>query len=237
MRFVELCENRRYFSNPVAPLATANIRPKIGSISATPNQVFKGASVTLIAAGATDSDGSVARVEFYRDANGNGVFDKSLDTFLGADSSPRRGYRATLDTSRFGIGKAAVFARVRDNVGSSSRVVAGKITVKAQLNLRGDYEGSVNFDNGDADLLGATITRQTGQSFFHGVAMQTGAGVDFSFDGTVGKDTSISIVYAGDFTGKGNGAVSINGKIITGTFKTKGADGKTYTGKFSLHRI
>jgi hypothetical protein len=42
----------------------ANVRPRIASVTATPNPVTKGQAFALVANAETDQDGTVAKVEF-----------------------------------------------------------------------------------------------------------------------------------------------------------------------------
>ena len=85
--------------------------------------------MTLTANGVTDSDGTVAKVEFYRDTNGNGVIDVGTDTLLGTDTSSSGGWTYTASTSGFPLGSNTYLARAQDNssVWSSTVTATGTI--------------------------------------------------------------------------------------------------------------
>ena len=68
----------------------ANQMPTIGSLSVSPDPVTQGNSLTLTANSVADSDGTVAKVEFYRDTNGNGVIDVGTDTLFGDGHEQQR---------------------------------------------------------------------------------------------------------------------------------------------------
>ena len=233
--FVQALEDRWFFSVSAA-VGAVNVRPTIGAVIAAPNPVVKGAAVTLVASGASDSDGTIARVEFYRDVDGDGLFNRTIDTFVGADSSARHGYRVPVDSGTLNAGRTRFFARSRDDQGSGSKFVGTVLTVNNVLKLVGDYEGTIAFDDGTNDLLEGRVTSQTGQSFFHGTLHQVGAGANLSFDANVGSNNTVTIAYAGDASGTGTGRINARGTELKGTFKTKAANGQTFAGTFAIHR-
>src|SRR5205807_533583 len=61
--------------------------PTVGSLSATPSPVVTGKTLTLTAAGVSAPAGTVTRVDFYRDTNGNGQLDVGTDALLGTDTN------------------------------------------------------------------------------------------------------------------------------------------------------
>ncbi|MFN7429157.1 MAG: peptidylprolyl isomerase [bacterium] len=71
----------------------------------------------LYAVGVRDTDSAIARVDFYRDSNGNGTYDDGIDLELGSDSNPAGGYNARVDTSTFSVGANTIFARIVDTDG------------------------------------------------------------------------------------------------------------------------
>ncbi len=89
--------------------------PSIASLSATPQLVEPGMSVTLTAEGVTASDGAVAAVHFYQDTNDNGLFDDD-DLDLGRDTTIVGSVaRLTLDTTNLNVGTHTFFARAVDD--------------------------------------------------------------------------------------------------------------------------
>lgn len=61
--------------------------PVIAELSASPNPVSQGQLVTLTASDVIDPDGSpIVAVQFYRDADGDGAINPSIDDFLGSGS-------------------------------------------------------------------------------------------------------------------------------------------------------
>ena len=94
--------------------------PRIDSFfyTGSPNPVVQGGNL-LLSASASDPDGSVDRVEFYRDANGNGVLEAG-DEYVGSDSSPQGGEWTWYGEARWSPGIHKFFAKARDNEGQWS---------------------------------------------------------------------------------------------------------------------
>jgi len=92
--------------------------PRLESLfySGSPFPVVQGGQL-LLSASATDPDGSVDRVEFYRDANGNGVLEIGVDEYVGSDSSVQGGQWDWYGDVRWSQGTHTFFARARDNEG------------------------------------------------------------------------------------------------------------------------
>ena len=88
-----------------------NTPPSIGSLSVNPDPVMQGNSITLTANSVTDNDGTVAKVEFYRDTNGNGAIDVGTDTLLWTDTSSSGGWTCTVSTSGFPVGSNRYMTR------------------------------------------------------------------------------------------------------------------------------
>ena len=89
-------DNRLDWSSTVAQpgivQAPPNTPPTITSLSDSPDPVTQGNTLTLTANGVADSDGTVTRVEFYRDINNNSVLDVGTDQLLGEDTSSSGGW-------------------------------------------------------------------------------------------------------------------------------------------------
>lgn len=108
----------------VSTIVTVNAAPTIASVAPSPASVLRPAPLTLTANGLSDTDGTVAAVEFYRDANGNGTFEAGSDTLLGTDSNAAGGFTLTFSTAGFPSGNLTFFARARDNQGAFSAAVS-----------------------------------------------------------------------------------------------------------------
>ncbi|MBX3384412.1 MAG: peptidylprolyl isomerase [Phycisphaeraceae bacterium] len=84
----------------------------IGRLVTNPAQtVNRGAPLTLIAENVDVPDGSVLRVEFYRDVDGDGIFNPSVDSLLGVGTASGEDYILQISTDGFGEGAAGFFAR------------------------------------------------------------------------------------------------------------------------------
>jgi peptidyl-prolyl cis-trans isomerase A (cyclophilin A) len=74
----------------------------------------QGRSMPVFVPGVRDTDSAIARVDFFADANNDGVWDAG-DTLLATDSSSAGGYNARLDTSSLTPGNVTLFARIVEN--------------------------------------------------------------------------------------------------------------------------
>ena len=107
----------------------ANVPPTLTSLAGSSNQIVQGASFTLSANGAADSDGSVAWVSFYIDRNGDGVAQDS--ELLGVDSDGSNGYSLSLTTDQtagFELGILTFLARAEDDDGDTSPLRSHDVT-------------------------------------------------------------------------------------------------------------
>ncbi|MDA1274643.1 MAG: proprotein convertase P-domain-containing protein [Verrucomicrobia bacterium] len=100
------------------------IAPVVDAVSATPDPVTAGNSLTLTAAGVSDSDGIVVSVAFYRDSNGNGILDESADALIGTDTNDSDGWSVSSLTDGFVPGPQTYFAQAVDNDGLRSTPVS-----------------------------------------------------------------------------------------------------------------
>ncbi len=74
-----------------------SVLPTIADLIPSATSVARGASVTITASAVTAGGSPIARVEFYRDANDNGVVDSG--EFVSSDTNGDNGYRMVLSTS------------------------------------------------------------------------------------------------------------------------------------------
>jgi len=92
-----------------------NALPAVGSLAQTPGEVARPDLLTLTASDVVDPDGTVQRVEFYRDANGNGVLDPASDLLLGIDANGANGWGWNAVTTAWPLGEHVYFARAHDS--------------------------------------------------------------------------------------------------------------------------
>ncbi len=94
----------RTFSNP--ELSDLELPPIIGSLIATPDPVTRSSPLTIEASSLI---GSVGRVEFYRDADGDQA--GAASEFLGMDSNGTDGWQLTALTGGWPLGQITLLAR------------------------------------------------------------------------------------------------------------------------------
>lgn len=164
---------------PTTPVVTP---PALGSLSLSQASVAQGASVTLIAQGASASNG-VSAVSFYYDANGNGVLD-SGDTILGSDTTIVNGTaELPISTSGLAAGSYRFFSRTLDTNNQWSAALSTTLTVTAPLDDYGNSPATAS-----AITVGSTING----------SIETGGDQDwFKFQAVAGKKYTISTSLVG----------------------------------------
>lgn len=113
-----------------------NQPPVVSSISSSPRPLTNPGGTLTLSAKASDPDGLVTLVEFYRDTNNNGVLDVGTDLKLGQDTDPAGGWGiTTTNTAAFPTGDVRYFARATDNTGQISNVISavGQVNVPPTL--------------------------------------------------------------------------------------------------------
>lgn len=104
--------------------------PSIGALAGSTNTVGRNSTFNLLASGVTIPGAPLKTVEFYRDTNGNGVFDAGIDKKVAASSSAPGGTAAgKVSTKGFGVGDTMFFARAQDKSGAWGPAVAATITI------------------------------------------------------------------------------------------------------------
>jgi hypothetical protein len=211
------------------------VRPRIVSLTATPNPVKKGDTLVLVAAGASDADGRVAKVEFYRDANGNGLFEKNIDPLVGLDGSPRKGWNTYISTSTLAASKYTYFARSRDNLGEVSKPAVASSTVTTATSYLGLWKGIATFTKGDTGTtpLQMNVTSQTRQAYISGTFTQIDT---FNFSATIGKRNRFTMTFSKGNTGSASGVIDLATMTLTGSFNVTNSDG-TFAGTFTLTKV
>ncbi|MGQ0627699.1 MAG: beta strand repeat-containing protein, partial [Phycisphaerales bacterium] len=173
-----------------------NRTPTVSSLSRSIDPVVNvGDMLTLTASSVADADGTIARVQFYRDADGNGQFDANIDTLLGEDTSASGGYKLTFATTGFSTGTNRYYARVTDNDGGQSSVVTITNRVNAAPTFTTFSAGAAAVSRGASVVLtasGATDTDGTVSRIeFYRDANGNGT-FDAGTDILVGTDSSAS---------------------------------------------
>ena len=105
-----------------------NDAPTVGGLSLGPDPAIRLADLTLRAENVAD-DGAGVSVGFYRDTDGDGLFDVNVDAALGIDTDGSDGFQITVSTVGFGEGNQTYFAVATDadNVASLAAIATGSI--------------------------------------------------------------------------------------------------------------
>jgi len=121
----------RYYYTPrkVTINAPTNTGPSINVLSATPNPVARGQSVTLQAAGVADANG-VQRVDFYRDSNANGVLNLGVDESLGQGTRSGSDWSRSVATGGLALGTHRFFAVGYDTLDTRGGVAYRDVAVQ-----------------------------------------------------------------------------------------------------------
>jgi hypothetical protein len=203
----EVLEDRRLLSAVANSFAAAvpltlveaatNQAPTIGSLTDSPDPVVRGNNLTLTAGSVADSDGSVAKVEFYLNTDSNSTIDVGTDTLLGTDSDGSDGWTCTVSSSGFPAGPNTYMARAQDNSGDWSET---KTTT-----------GSVN---DDATAPGLLITYPTNGSTVYSASLTvTGTASDVDRGSNGVSSVMVNGVSATGGTASGSGTANWSATI------------------------
>ena len=122
-------DNNGGMTTAIGTATITNNLPTLASLASSAATAKRGTPVTLTAKGPVDVDGKVAKVEFYYDTNGNGVFDDGTDLKIDEDASALGGYTlAYIVPLGAPLGTMAFFARATDNDGGVGAPVSITIT-------------------------------------------------------------------------------------------------------------
>ena len=117
-------DNDGAWSEPVSTLVTVqNAVPVIESLSVSPDPVTRPGQFTLTASGVIDPDGTVARVEFYRETI-------SDETRLGTVEVNGPWSLSGVSTAGWVLGQHTLLARAQDNDGAWSEPATTTVTVQ-----------------------------------------------------------------------------------------------------------
>ncbi len=123
--------------------------PLFADFAANSPVVFAGDSLTLFA-DVSDTDGTVQRVDFYRDADNDGQVTGGVDEFLSTDTDGTDGWSHEMPAANFPVGSVAWLAVAADDANDTSLATASTQII-AQLDL----------DNYNITPLGNSITQAT----------------------------------------------------------------------------
>ncbi|MBI1249468.1 S8 family serine peptidase [bacterium] len=196
--------------NPT-PDPVQNQAPTLGSVYTNPTTVYLGetSSITITAQNAADADGSVAKVTFYRDSNGNGKWD-ATDSVLGSDSTISGGLASLTISNPFtSAGTQKIFAQATDNSGDLSNLVETLVTVvqpddyannaagAALISVGGSLSGKLNYA-GDVDYF--RFSAVAGKTYVIDTSHSSMAGSILSLYGSNGA-TKLTQDASGDSSG------------------------------------
>jgi hypothetical protein len=143
-----------------------NRPPAVASVGDSPDPSPVGGAFTLTAA-VSDADGTVARVDFYRESNGVAGLQggKGGDALVGTDSNKSGGYSVTVPTSGLAAGTYTFYALATDNAGAASAAGTSAPRTTHTLQSPGGISGVVfrdaDFDgvrdNGEAGIAGVKV--------------------------------------------------------------------------------
>lgn len=190
-------------SNTSIQIQGVNDAPSVGSVSTSLDFVRTGQTFILAASGVTDTDGTISRVRYYHDSNGNGTFDGG-DELLGEDTDGSDGWSfvATADPA-WGVGIFTLFAQTVDNEGGLSSAASTFVTVAVN---NGPLVATVTAVPGSATLnqrVTVTATGVNGMSrpvkkvYFY--EDTNGNGVWDARDKKIGTDSKLADGFSASF--------------------------------------
>ncbi len=182
--------------------------PTIGSLSASAPAIVHGQSLVLTANTVADADGTVTQVNFYRDANTNGVADTG--ELIGSDADPAGGYTLTVDTTALAYGSVQFLAVAVDNDSGAGAAVSAAVGIVHP------------FGSAPGQLLGASA----GATGNLNVTTQNGAGTPIVLQQAAGASTWT----ASDLQAK-TGCPEVTGEVVSWVDPK---DGRTYAAANSV---
>jgi hypothetical protein len=124
-----------------------NQAPKVSSITDAADPATVG-SIVALAAAATDPDGSVARVGFYRESNGVAGLQAGTggDTLVGTDFDKAGGFSVVVPTTGLAPGAYTYYALATDNAGAVSTAGSSAPKTTHTLQAPGSISGTIYRD-------------------------------------------------------------------------------------------
>ena len=189
-------DNNGLTSTPATATGTVLGEPSIGALSASPNPVPSGNTLTLSASAITDPNpgGSITAVSFYRETNGTPGLQTGIggDTLLGSGVDNGGTWIYNASTSSLAPGTYIVYAVATDNLGQTSSVansISADVNIIAVATPPTVVSVTTNDGEADANTTQASEVRQLVVTFSQAVDLtQPGAfslGV-YNLDGTGG---------------------------------------------------
>ncbi|MCP4712396.1 MAG: hypothetical protein GY869_27555, partial [Planctomycetes bacterium] len=126
-----------------------------------PDPVMQGFNLMLTANNVQDSDGTITRVEFYRDANNNGVLDVGVDNLLTIDTKNADGWFWFGSTSGFPITDITYFARAQDNDNAWSNIHSATSTIE-RFSVTAGLQNTKTVKYADPDGSNVTLKLNNG---------------------------------------------------------------------------
>lgn len=111
--------------------SVTNNLPTLTSLTLSGTSVSRGSTLTLTANAPTDIDGTIVRIDFYRDGNLNGVAE--ADELIGADTDEAGGYTLSFSTAALAVGPVTFLAVAVDNDNGVSSVSSAQATISNAL--------------------------------------------------------------------------------------------------------
>jgi beta propeller repeat protein len=111
--------------------------PRIERFYITPSSVAQG-DLFVLAVEASDSDGQLTKAEFYRDINGNGQIDVSVDQMVGEDTNYNLGF-GYMGYANLSMGSYQYLVRVQDDDGHWSDSATTQLTVSSSPAILGSF--------------------------------------------------------------------------------------------------
>ena len=206
-----------YTDNTVlVEVKSVNDAPTIDMLLDGPDPAIVGADLTLTVDTLIDDSASTT-VDFYRDADGNGILDTAVDQHLGSDSDAAGGWSLTVATTGFGEGAQTYYALATDAEGLQSGVAqtTGSVGIVGILD---------NADPGYTET-GSGWTDATSSESFNGAHREAPAGTGantakWQFTGLL-EDAPhrVFVTWAADATNATNAQYTVSdGGGAIGTF-------------------
>jgi|GEM_PF-1001650 len=214
--FAVVTDNEAAQSTTAGAVINVNTRPTAGALTITETTVIRGSTATGNVAAAADADGTISRVEFWLDRNGDSLI-TAADLRLGNGVRQTDGsYRLTFSTAAFAAGLNNVLAQSIDNRGGRSNASLSTLTVTN----RGPIAGTLAI--APAILATPGISRLTltvtGLSDPDGVISRVRFYRDS--DGIAGLDTSTDELVGEDLLAAGGWSISAATTGVGGTSAT-----------------
>jgi peptidyl-prolyl cis-trans isomerase A (cyclophilin A) len=119
-------DNNGDTSDPLVIDSTVNVPPTVGSLLVT-DPAQRGSTMSLTAVNVQDTaPGTISKVAFYLDSDGNGQVDAATDSFLGYGKlvTGTTNYALVASTAGFPLGAAQFIAQAIDNNGGKGTALA-----------------------------------------------------------------------------------------------------------------